>query len=141
MTNIWSFQEFVEEQLPAYLDSKEDSGEWYVLRGRHVTDYSVWSDHGLPEDYEGHQQELPPEDRDANPPVDGHVQIGTLGWVSDAFDSGDRGFVSAVQFSDDIETNMLGLLVAHESALSEEAIERAEARAGHEATADGGDDA
>lgn len=124
MTNIKPLTRFVEDELPAYLAEKDDPEEWYVLIGSQVTEYSIWADADLPEDYEEMQAEMPPEDRDANPPVEDFMQIGTGGWLSSCFDFGEDGdgFVSEVQWGEKIDRRLLNLLVVHESVLSEEAI-------------------
>jgi len=137
VTSIKSFDQFIEE-VQAYRDAKDSPEEWYVLGGDMVTEYSVWADEGLPENYDEMQAEMPPEDRDANPNAEGYMQIGTAGWLASGFDFEDGdGFVSEVQWGDSIERNLLNLLVVHESVLSEEALAVAD---GDEPTAatDGG---
>lgn len=70
------------------------------------------------------QEEMPPEDRDANPPVEGHYQIGTGGWTKAAFDFDENtSFVGQVGFGDKIDTRLMNLIVVHESVLSDEALE------------------
>lgn len=125
MTGIHPLKDIVEQQLVDYLESKESPEEWYVLHGRKVGEYSVWADEELPDDYDEIQRGMPPEDRDANPNVEGFMQVGNTGWSSKAFDFGDDadGFVSEYQWGDKIESNLLGLLVVHESVLSDEALE------------------
>jgi hypothetical protein len=137
MTAIYSFKETI-EQLTEYLESKENPDEWYVLRGNMVGEYSIWADEELSEDYDEFQNELPPEDQDANPNVDGWMQIGSAGWVSKAFDfpEDSSGFVSEVQWGDNIERNAMNMLVVHESVLSDEAIDVAVNGAPREAPAD-----
>jgi len=124
-TSIYTFREFVEEQLQEYLESKENPDEWYVLGGRMAGEYSVWADAELPDDYDEIQEEMPPEDRDAQPNIEGSVQIGTAGWHADAFDFEDscNGFVSEVQWGDKIERNLMNMLLVHEDVLSDEALE------------------
>lgn len=141
MTTIHSFGQFVDE-IQEYRDSKDNPEEWYVLRGNMVTDYSVWADEELPEDYDEMQQEMPPEDRDANPPVEGVFQIGAAGWLVNCFEFGEgRGFVSELQWGDDIERNLLNLLVVHESVLSEHALEIATGETEPQPASDGSDQA
>lgn len=124
MTNIKPLQRFAEDELPDFVEHKEIPDEWYVLIGSHVTDYSVWTaDEGEDEEYREFQEEMAPEDRDANPPVEGQYQIGTGGWLADAFDFGDNeSFVGQVGFGDKIDTRLMNLIVVHESVLSEEAL-------------------
>lgn len=133
-TSLYTFREFVEEQLQDYLESKENPDEWYVLGGRMATEYSVWADAEMSPDYEEYQEELPPEERDAQPNVEGTVQIGTAGWHADAFDFEDEsnGFVSEVQWGDKIERNLMNMLLVHEDVLSEEALEHVNGEAGGE---------
>lgn len=136
MTNIKPLTRFVDEELPAFVEDKDDPDEWYVLIGEMVTEYSIWADEELPEDYDEIQAEMPPEDQDANPNVEGQMQIGTAGWLSKAFDFGDGdGFVSEVQWGDKIDRRLLNLLVVHESVLSEEALEVANSEEPPEPTA------
>lgn len=124
MTNVKRLSEFVEEELPAFAEHKENPEEWYVLIGSMVTEYSIWADEDLPEDHDELEAELPPEDRDANPNVDGHMQIGCAGWLSDCFDLGDGdGFVSQASWGDKIDRRLMNILVVHESMLSQEALD------------------
>lgn len=125
MTNIKPLSKFIHDELPQYADEMGDPEEWYVLIGDMVTEYSIWADEEMPDDYEEVQEEMPPEDRDANPNVDGYYQIGTAGWLADAFDFGeeDDGFVSEAQWGDKIDKRLINILVVHGSVLSEEALE------------------
>lgn len=124
MTQIKPLTRFIESDLADFVATKENPEEWYVLIGSMVTEYSVWADEDLPEDYEAVQNEMPPEDRDANPNAEGYFQIGTAGWTSDAFDFGDddSGFVSEVQWGDKVDRRLLNILLVHESVLSDEAL-------------------
>jgi hypothetical protein len=63
MTNVKSLSEFAEE-FEHLIETKENPDEWYVLIGKMVGEYSVQTDE-MPDDYEEHQQALPPEERDA----------------------------------------------------------------------------
>ena len=121
MTNLRPLDVFLNEELPAYAEGMGDPSEWFVLIGDMVTEYSVWADEDLPEDYDEIQAEMLPEDRDANPNVEGYFQIGTAGWLSNCFEE-DVGFVSEAQFGDKIDRRLLNILVVHEDLLTEEAI-------------------
>lgn len=122
MTNIKSLSEFTEE-FEHLIETKENPDEWYVLIGKMVGEYSVQSD-DLPENYEEHQQELPPEDRDATENVDGFLQIGMQGWSADAF-ADDCNFVGeyAGYGEDKLDTRLMNILLVHEDMLSEDALE------------------
>jgi len=122
MTNLKPLTDFVEDELPAFVEDKEYPEEWYVLLGSHATDYSIWADENLGDDYEESQEDLPPEDRDSNPNVPGYMQIGTSGWLSECFDfDEDEGFVTEAAWGDKVDRRLMHLLVVHESVLSEEA--------------------
>ena len=120
MTLIHSFDQFV-DQIQEYRESKDTPEEWYVLRGEMVTEYSVYNDHGPPEDDDEIRQAMPPEDRDGSPPVEGYFQIGAAGWLARSFEFDDDSFVSEL-WGDKIERNLLNLLVVHESVLSDELL-------------------
>lgn len=124
MTNIKPLLKFVQKDLPQYAEEMGDPEKWYVLIGDMVTEYSVWADEELPEDYEAIQADMSPEDQDANPPVEGYFQIGCAGWLSDGFDLSEDadGFVSEVQWGDKIDRRLLNILVVHEDLLSDEAL-------------------
>lgn len=125
MTNLKPLPEFAQEELPAFLEYKENPEEWYVLIGSQVTEYSVWADEDLPDDYDETHEELPSEDQDANPNVEGYMQIGSSGWLSDCFDFGESsdGFVSEAAWGEKVDRRLMNILVVHESVLSEEALE------------------
>jgi len=124
MTNLKPLAELVEEELPAFVEDKENPEEWYVLLGSHATDYSIWADEDLGDDYEVSQEELPPEDRDSNPNVPGYMQIGSSRWLSQCFDfdDGEDGFVTEAAWGDKVDRRLMHLLVVHESVLSEGAL-------------------
>jgi hypothetical protein len=136
MTTISGFNEFVEE-LERLRETKENPDEWYFVSGQQVGEHSI-NAADVPDDYAEHMEELPPEEQDANENVDGFYQIGTQGWSADAF-ADDVEFVSEVGFSrthDTIDRRVNGLLLVHESVLSEEALQIAEGKAEPEAPAD-----
>lgn len=123
MTNIKPLERFVDQELPAFAADKEHPEEWYVLIGQMVTEYSV-SQPDIPAEYAEYQEEAPPEERDANPSIEGYYQIGCAGWTEDAFAFGeeDDGFVSEVNWGDKVDRRLLNIIVVHESVLSDEAI-------------------
>lgn len=126
MTNLKQLTKFVNEELPAFVDHKENPDEWYVLIGNMTGEYSVWADEELPEDYEAIQQEMPPEDRDANPNVEGYMQAGSSGWLAECFDfkdSDSKGFVDEYAWGDNIDKRLMNIIVVHESVLSDMALE------------------
>jgi len=124
MTNIKPLPKFIGEIANGYVESKKNPDEWYVLIGRMVGEYSVHSDN-TPDDYDEIQEGLPVEDRDAQPHVDGHFQIGAQGWTADAFEdttdlvsdfAGSRG-------AGKLDTALMNIIVVHEDYLSEEALD------------------
>lgn len=128
MTNIKPLPKFIDELSNGYVESKENPDEWYVLIGKMVGEYSVHSD-DTPDDYDEMQQELPEEDRDAQPHVDGHFQIGAQGWTADAFEATTdlvSGFVGN-RGRGKLDTALMNIIVVHEEYLSEEALEVANA--------------
>lgn len=135
MTTISTFEDFIEEfeQLKA---SKDNPDEWYIVSGRQVGEYSIHTA-AQPEAVPDDQTELPPEERDATENVDGFYQIGTQGWSEEAFID-DAPFVAEAGFSttyDVIDRRINGLLLVHESVLSEDALGIAHGR-GDEAEAE-----
>lgn len=126
MTTISTVEGFIDE-LRDLLEAKDDPDEWYIVAGNMVGEYSVHAaekPEGIPDD----QSELPSEARDANENVDGFVQIGNAGWSADAF-ADDSEFVSAFSFDDahrKLDARINNLLLAHESMLSDEALDIAE---------------
>jgi len=123
MTTISTIADFRDE-LDDLLETKDDPEKWYVVTGRHVGEYSIQTA-DRPDDYEEWHDELPPEERDATENIDGFYQIGALGWSDKAFVE-DVAFVAETGFSkthDVIDRRMVGLLLVHEDALSEEALE------------------
>jgi hypothetical protein len=123
MTTVSTIADFRDE-LDELLETKDDPERWYVVAGRHVGEYSIQTA-DKPDDYDEWHDELPPEERDATENVDGYYQIGTLGWSDDAFVE-DLSFVAETGFSeshDVVDRRMVGLLLVHEDALSEEALE------------------
>lgn len=122
MTNIQNLTTFG-EQFDNLVESKENPEEWYVLIGNMVGEYSVKCD-DIPGDHEEHQQQLPPEDRDATEDIDGFMQIGNQGWSSDAF-AEDCNFVGEYSGygEDKIDTRLMNMLLVHEDMLTEEALD------------------
>lgn len=123
MTTVSKFEDFLDE-LDRLMETKENPDEWYVVSGKPVGEYSIQAAE-QPEEYNVVQDELPPEERDATENVDGFYQIGTTGWSEQAF-ADDVSFVSETGFSktyDVIDRRINGLLLVHESALSDEAVE------------------
>lgn len=121
MTTIKTVDDFIDE-LRELLDTKEHPEEWYILSGKQVGEYSIHTAE-QPEEVPP-QDELPPEAQDATENVEGFYQIGTLGWGADAFED-DVAFVEETGFSetfDVIDRRINGLLLVHESALSEKAL-------------------
>lgn len=109
------------EKIDDWIEDLDNPEEWYVLRGAHATEYSVWAAEA-PDEIEASEEDLPPDQRSENPNVDGQYQIGTLGWAADAFID-EPEFVTEVAFEPGkIDTRMLGLLVVHQSKLSEKAL-------------------
>lgn len=135
MTTVSKFSAFLEE-LDRLMETKENPDEWYIVSGKEVGEYSIHAaeqPEGVPDD----QSDLPPEAQDATENVDGFYQIGTTGWSAQAFDD-DVEFVRETGFSesfDVIDRRMNGLLLVHESALSEEALELAREKPEPEVTA------
>lgn len=122
MTTISTFDGFIEE-LHELKAGKENPEEWYFVRGNHVCEYSV-NDAERPEDVPEDQSEVPEEMQPATENVDGQYQIGTLGWAASAFEDG-INFVGEAGVSDShdvIDRRVNGLLLVHESVLSEEAL-------------------
>ena len=136
MTSVSKFRAFLEE-LDRLMETKENPDEWYVVSGKEVGEYSIHAAE-KPEEVPDDQSELPPEARDATESVDGFFQIGTMGWSAQAFDD-DVEFVRETGFSetfDVIDRRMNGLLLVHESALSEKALDVADDKAKREAEAE-----
>lgn len=121
MTSVRPLSEF-DDEISEFVDSKDDPEEWYVLVGDLVGNYSVHTAE-KPDDYEEHENELPPEDRDANEAVDGFYQIGSSGWVDDAFEN-NCGFVGEYAGGSKLDTRLLNILVVHEDMVSEEVIDK-----------------
>lgn len=123
MTTVSTFSGFLEE-LNRLMESKENPDEWYVVSGKQVGEYSIHTAE-KPDEIPEDQSELPPEARDATENVGGFYQIGSSGWSEKAFDDEVR-FVSEAGFSrshDEIDRRINNLLLVHESALSQEALE------------------
>lgn len=125
MTGILPFAEWLEE-LEELIAQKENPDEWYILMGEHVGEYSI-NDADKPEELAADETVPQEYQRDANGNVDGFYQIGTFGWSDKAFDS-DVEFVAETGFSEThepIDRRLNGLLLVHESVLSDEATEKA----------------
>lgn len=136
MTTISSVDEFFEETR-RLLDTKENPEEWYFLSGQQVGEYSI-KDSELPEEVPDDPDDHPPEAEMASQNVDGAYQIGSTGWSEDAFDD-DVEFVADAGFSQSygkIDRRVNGLLLVHESVLSEEALALAQDDDGEEVPAD-----
>lgn len=128
MTSIRTINDFIDE-LHDLKQTKDNPDEWYVLSGRHVGEYSI-QDADKPAEYDEAEADLPPENRDATENVDGFYQIGTVGWSAEAFADG-VNFVGITGFSDSfdrIDRRVNGLLLVHESQLSEKALDIANDR-------------
>jgi hypothetical protein len=126
MTTVSTISDF-RDVLDSLLETKDDPEKWYVVAGRHVGEYSIQTA-DKPDDYDEWHDELPAGERDATENVDGYYQIGTLGWSGEAF-AEDLSFVAEAGFSeshDVIDRRMVGLLLIHEDALSEKALEVAD---------------
>lgn len=129
MTSVSKFRAFLDE-LDQLMKTKENPDEWYVVSGKEVGEYSIHAAE-QPGEVPDDQSDLPPEAQDATKSVDGFFQIGTMGWSAKVFDD-DVGFVTETGFSetfDVIDRRMNGLLLVHESSLSEEALEVASEKA------------
>jgi hypothetical protein len=125
MTSIKKPENFIDE-LRNLLETKKNPDEWYFLAGQQVGEYSIHTAEE-PDEMSEDQSDIPPEMRDATESVDSFYQIGTTGWGQQAFDD-DVEFVREAGFSetfDKIDRRVNGLLLVHESVLSEKALEMA----------------
>lgn len=120
MVNIKPLSRFVEEDLPLFVEDKENPDEWYVLIGSFCGEYSVHSDVGP----DNSEEDLPPEMQDAQPNIDGMFQMGTSGWTADAFEDTTDLVTDYAGHgpSEKLDTRLLHILVVHEDRLSSEAL-------------------
>jgi len=125
MTSIRPLTQFAEEEIGEFVETKDDPEKWYVLVGNFCGTYSAHTAE-KPEEYDDFEDDLAPEDCDANENVDGFYQLGASGWTEDAF-ADDCNFVG--EFAGDsekLDTRLMHMLVVHEEMLSDEALDAAE---------------